>query len=86
MNKTILFISIVTIFSTVLNAKKTEQTICFSQSSCTDKYAYALLGNDQQLCGGKCQGRTLTQMNEKGWKLIQVVSGLESSFGMVFEK
>ncbi len=86
MKKIMLLVSSLVIISTSLYAKKVEQTICFSKSSCSDKYAYGSLGDKLQLCGGKCQGRTLSQMNQKGWKLKQVVSGLNSSFGMVFEK
>ncbi len=67
-------------------AKKGEQTICFSKSSCSDKYAYGSLGDNVNLCGGKCQGKKLPEMNKAGWKLIQVVGGLNSSFGMVFTK
>ncbi|MEA3383800.1 MAG: hypothetical protein U9Q20_03865 [Campylobacterota bacterium] len=38
------------------------------------------------MCGGKCQGKTLAKMNKDGWKLVQVISGLNSSFGMLFTK
>ncbi len=74
------------ILSGNLYAKKIEQTICFSKSSCSDRYAYAVLGNDVNLCGGKCQGKTLAQMNKEGWKLTQVITGLQSSFGMLFTR
>ena len=62
-----------------------EQTICFSKDSC-DKLSYASLGDAVHLCAGKCQGRTLIEMNKDGWKLLQVVTGLSSAFGMVLEK
>ena len=65
-------------------AKKIEQTICFSSSQCGGLGAYGVLGDSVKLCGGKCQGRTLAEMNKDGWKLIQVVNGLQSSFGMIF--
>jgi len=67
-------------------AKRIEQTICFSASKCQGLGAYGVLGDGVKLCGGKCQGKTLAQMNKAGWKLIQVVNGLESAFGMVFIK
>jgi len=67
-------------------AKKIEPTICFSKSDCNDKYAYGIFGNGTNLCGGKCNGKTLPEMNKAGWKLIQVVGGLQSSFGMIFTK
>ena len=66
-------------------AKKIEQTICFSSSKCTG-IGYGVLGDNVKLCGGKCHGRTLSEMNKAGWKLTQVVSGLSQSFGMVFTK
>ena len=68
------------------NAKHIEQTICFSKSDCNNAFSPGVLGDDVKLCGGKCQGRTLGEMNKAGWKLIQVVNGLESAFGMVFIK
>ncbi|MFT5835505.1 MAG: hypothetical protein ACI9RG_000398 [Sulfurimonas sp.] len=46
----------------------------------------ASLGDKVTLNGGKCQGKTLLEMNKKGWKVIQVVTGLNRSFGMVMEK
>ncbi len=67
-------------------AKPIEQTICFSSSQCGGLGAYGVLGDSVKLCGGKCQGRTLAQMNKAGWKLTQVVNGLSSSFGMVFTR
>ncbi len=68
-----------------------EQTICFSQkdtgTSIGNRHVYfAVLGDDEILNGGKCDGLKLADMNKKGWRLIQVVSGLQSGFGMVFEK
>lgn len=70
-----------------------EQTICYSQydtgrtyGSGGGKIYLASLGDDVTLNGGKCAGATLPEMNKKGWKLIQVVTGLDSSFGMVLEK
>jgi len=71
-------------------AKEIEQTICFSQSepkgSGSYKIRLAELGDNVSLNGGKCQGRLLYEMNKDGWTLIQVVTGLNSSFGMVFTK
>lgn len=70
-----------------------EQTICFSQEDTGRTYGtgggkiyLASLGDDATLNGGKCGGSTLPEMNKKGWRLIQVVTGLNSSFGMVLEK
>ena len=62
--------------------KSVEQTICFSKEG---KYL-AILGDNVTLQGGECQGRTLPQMNKAGWRLIQVVGGLQSAFGMILEK
>lgn len=73
-------------FAGIASAEEYVQTICFSKSSCTDKYAYGTLGEDVGLCGGQCQGKKMPQMNAEGWRLIQVVGGLDSAFGMVFEK
>ena len=86
MKKVISGMIVLGLLSTAVYAKKVQQTICFSKSSCSDKYAYGTLGEKTGLCGGQCQGKTLQEMNEKGWKLIQVVGGLNSSFGMVLEK
>ena len=72
--------------------KSVEQTICFSQEDIgsypnSKKRMYmAILGDTATLNGGKCQGKTLPQMNKLGWRLIQVVGGLQSGFGMVLEK
>lgn len=68
-----------------------EQTICYSQYDTGRQvmgkpFYMASVGDDAILNDGKCQGVTLHEMNKKGWRLIQVVTGLESSFGMVFEK
>jgi len=86
MKKLVIGFIAIGLLSNILFAKKIEQTICFSKSSCTEKYAYGSLGENVNLCGGACQGKTLKEMNKKGWKLIQVVNGLNSSFGMVLEK
>jgi hypothetical protein len=72
-------------------AYKVEQTICFSQRDTGQKignreFYMASLGDNAILNGGKCQGRTLIQMNRKGWKLIQVISDVNEAFGMVLEK
>ena len=86
MKKLLLGFITVGLLSSAVYAKKVEQTICFAKSSCTDKYGYATLGQEVALCGGSCKGKTLTQMNKKGWKLIQVVGGLNSGFGMLLTK
>jgi len=62
-----------------------EQTICFSNKG-SGVVSYAVLGDDVVLSGGMCDGSKLSDMNAKGWKLTQVITGLQSSFGMVFEK
>ena len=74
------------IFISNIYAKHIEQTICFSSSQCGGLGAYGVLGDSVKLCGGKCQGRTLAQMNKAGWKLTQVVNGLSSSSGMIFTR
>jgi len=82
--KKLIAVILLTLINFYANANKIEQTICFSKSKCNTPYAYGVLGDNIKLCGGKCQGKTLTEMNKKGWKLIQIVNGLQSSFGMVF--
>ncbi len=44
------------------------------------------IGDTTVMCGGLCEGRTLSQMNKSGWRLIHVIEGLQGGFGMVFEK
>ncbi len=70
-----------------------EQTICFSQEytgSSSQVFPngipVAKLGDNVSLHGGKCDGRKLADMNKEGWRLVTVVTGLQSSFGMVFER
>ena len=65
---------------------KLEQTICFSQRDMGRGVSIPGLGDTVMLNGGKCKGSTLAEMNANGWKLIQVVGGLNSSFGMVFTR
>jgi len=71
---------------TSIQAKEVVQTICFSQASCTKKYTVGTLGDGVQICGGKCHGRTLLEMNKAGWTLTQVIPDLNMAFGMVFTK
>ena len=80
-----LSLGIVTIglLSSAVHAKKIEQTICFSREPLGDRFWQASLGDGVKLYGGKCQKKTLPEMNKKGWKVIQVVTGLNNSFGMV---
>src|ERR1035441_7776369 len=85
MKKLILAFGMVAISTATSYAAK-EVTICFSQGQCDDKYSYAVLGNDVNLCGGKCKGKNIEEMYRDGWRLLQVVSGLQSSYGMVFER
>lgn len=59
-----------------------EQTICFSST----KGVLATVGDDIALSGGECKGRVLAQMNQDGWKLTQILGGLQGSFGMVFTR
>jgi len=73
-------------FAEAANAEKYVQTICFAKSSCTDKYAFGMIGDNVNICGGQCQGKKLAQMNASGWRLIQIFEGVQSSFGMIFEK
>ena len=91
MKKFILGLAVLGLLVSSAHAKKIEQTICFSQKDSGSKiggntYYLASLGDKVTLNGGKCQGKTLLQMNKKGWKVIQVVTGLNQSFGMVMEK
>lgn len=65
---------------------KYENTVCFSKSDCDNEFSYGVLGDNIKLCSGECNGKTISQMNAEGWRLIQVVNGLQSSFGMVFER
>ena len=65
-----------------LYSNSVEQTICFSNNG---KYL-AVIGDDVSLKGGKCQGKTLSQMNEDGWMLTEVVTGLSTSFGMILTR
>ncbi len=59
-----------------------EQTICFAREG---KYV-AKIGDNVSLHAGECLGRTLPQMNKDGWMLTEVVTGLQTSFGMVFTR
>jgi len=91
MKKLILGIIVIGLLSSVVSAKTVQQTICFSQEDTGQtignrKFYIASLGDKVTLNGGKCKGKSLLQMNKKGWKLIQVVTGLNQSFGMVLEK
>lgn len=77
------------ILTLAANAAAVEQSICFSQEMTNSgkyRFGIAKLGDDITLNGGFCQGKTLPQMNKEGWKVIQVVTGLNQSFGMVMEK
>lgn len=90
MKKTLIFLTILGLASSV-QAKVVSQTICFSQEDTgqkigANKFYMASLGEEVTLNGGKCKGASLIEMNKKGWKLIQVVVGLNQSFGMVLEK
>ena len=67
-------------------AKKIEQTICFSSTTIEGVLHVGALGDNIKLSGGKCNGKTLAEMNKAGWKLTQVVYGVQKAFGMVFTK
>ena len=92
--KKMIFSSVVSLvlLSSFSYGKNVEQTICFSQKDIGSfpnskrRMYMAVLGDNVTLNGGKCQGKTLPQMNKLGWRLIQVVGGLESAFGIVLEK
>lgn len=86
MKKILLGLVTIGLLSNVLYAKTIEQTICFSKAPLGDKYWQASLGDAVKLYGGQCQGRTLPEMNKQEWKVIQVVTGLNSAFGMVMTK
>ncbi len=82
MRRLVLSLVAIGLLSTAVYAKKIEQTICWSKEG---KYL-AVLGDNVKLQGGKCNNRTLPEMNKDGWKLIQVVGGLQSAFGMVMTR
>jgi len=91
MKKLILGVITIGLLSSTVYAKKIEQTICFSQEDTGQTiggkaFYMASLGDQVTLNGGKCKGKTLIKMNKNGWKLVQVVTGLNRSFGMVLEK
>jgi len=58
--------------------KGVEQTICFTK--------LGILSVTEKLEGYQCNGKTLIEMNKSGWRLVQIISGLSYSFGMLFEK
>jgi len=85
--KTTLIVGMVSLLLSISSqAKEVEQTICFSQASCTQKFTVGSVGDGVQICGGKCQGRTLSEMNRDGWTLTEVITGLNMAFGMVFTR
>lgn len=90
MKRLILGIVTLGLFTSIANAKIIEQTICFSKKPTMimyNKQQFApSLGDNVTLYGGKCNKKILSQMNKEGWTLIQVIMGLQGSFGMVFEK
>lgn len=53
-----------------------EGTICFSP----------IISDTQKLRGGKCENRTTEQMYADGWRLVQVITGLNSEIGFLFER
>ena len=86
MKKVILGAIVLGLLSTTVYAKKIEQTICFSKASCTERYAVAMIGDNVKICSGKCNGKTLAEMNKDGWKLTEVIGNLNMAFGMVFTR
>lgn len=67
--------------------KPLEQTICFSQNNCNGGFmAVGTIGDGTKICGGRCNGKTLPEMNQDGWELTEVIGGLQNSFGMVFTR
>ena len=70
------------------HASTFEQTICYSNSggaSCK----LASLGDGSNLDGGKCNGSTLPQMNQRGWRLVTIgpsVGTCTGGFAVLFEK
>lgn len=79
--------------SSISFGQSINQTICFSQEDIgpypgnSNRRMYmAVLGDSETLNGGECHGKTLPEMNKLGWRLIQVVGGLQSGFGMILEK
>jgi hypothetical protein len=79
------------LLASAVNVQAIEQTICFSYKDTGQRVGnyvvkVGMLGDDVTLHSGKCRGVKLADMNKRGWKLVFVVTGLESSFGMVFER
>lgn len=44
------------------------------------------IGEYTVMCAWQCEGKTLLQMNEVGWKLVHVIEDLDGGFGMILEK
>ncbi len=88
MKRLILSLMVIGLLSSNGYAKSVEQTICWSKNDCAKNYPYsvATIGDNTKLCSGKCNGKTIAQMNKKGWKLTEVIGGLQGSFGMVMTK
>ena len=63
-----------------------EATICFAKTDCSNRFSPASAGDSTALCSGQCDGRTLSEMYEDGWTLIQIIENLNTSFGFVFER
>ena len=62
-----------------------EATICYSKTKC-ERFMPGAAGDGTPLCGGKCGGRTLPQMYAENWRLINIIEGLDTSFGFVLER
>ena len=90
MKKLVVGAIVLGLISSAVYAKAVQQTICFSKEKISEYNGRPIyqgtLGDAVSLYGGECQGKTLPEMNKAGWKLIQVVGGLNSAFGMVLEK
>lgn len=86
MNKFTLLAAVI-FLSMTTNAFAVQQTICFSKSKIANtEYWQGSIGDGVNLHGGQCNGKKLAHMNKLGWKLVFVITGLNSSFGMVLEK
>ena len=88
MKKLLLSLVSIGLLSNIAYAKKVEQTICQSQNDCAKHYPYsvATIGDKIKLYSGKCNGKTIAQMNKKGWKLTEVIGELQGAFGMVMTR
>ena len=84
--KTLLIFKMLTALSKVVYAKE-EQTICFSKNNNINTYvAFGGLKKNRKLCGKNCNGKTLSEIDIKNWKVVKIISVLDDSFCIIFTK